>query len=567
MSSRGKIFLLCMKDEFIESPFSMDTAEDFRNLHEELRGERGYRRSKIKLFISNPRNSTFRHLSPTETAFHATPRAPNSSPGQGMMQKSPSIATFGMVTPAPWSPAVQSPAVRSPAMQSPAGYQTVEYRTSRNELFAYPTANYTPSFGYLSSNVTPTLQTPRFRPQRVTVHHEQGQAPTLEMRFSTLDIPSPTALSESADLRYLSGASEFSSTSTDPGVVYHLQSPPKAMSRSAFPRTRSIADIGSTERHRYKRSNSYVPRARAMSADSLASDSLEAVRNLAAQFPGLPPRVTGKARGSILGDYYSDDEYPVNGMSREPSTKTYRSEKSSSSMIPTISHSSSLKKRKPAPVLSWLETSGNAIDRAASRNNSTRAEAGHEVSHYLPGDDSAASSPSTQVSSSFEYGSRIQSSVGTPATENHNPFMYDEAFPPSSKSQTIASSEYGGTNRESIHSAEWLATASRGKRTMAVDIEAYRRGVGRATKTVSQAPSEAPSVRDSFGDKLVPSDILPVPWLGNVGGVQGQREAWSRTDLAQIKTVGSVSRKTTPTPTNVAFVATSVSVEQTDIEV
>jgi hypothetical protein len=58
----------------------MDCLEDFREVRRELvlskATHQGYRRSRIREFISNPRLSTFQQLSPTATAFHAAPRAP-----------------------------------------------------------------------------------------------------------------------------------------------------------------------------------------------------------------------------------------------------------------------------------------------------------------------------------------------------------------------------------------------------------------------------------------------------------------------------------------------------------
>jgi len=397
----------------------------------------------------------------------------------------------------------------------------------------------------------------------VTVNFLEGQAPTLEMRFSTLDmdIPSPNVLSENANFYYPSGASGLSPRSgPEDATSPSLQNPPQAMLRHALARSRSTVEIGSTKRHRYKRSNSYVPGMRAMSTDSTTSDSLEVVHKLAAQFPGLPPRVTGKFRESVRSDYNWEHEYSDHSVSRETSTKTYRS---GSSLANMISRKDSLAKRKPEPM---LVTGADAASRATSRNHSTRAEAGHEVSYYLQGDDTAVSSPYTQVSSSFGFGSRQESFAETPATEGHNPFIGDDVTPPSSKSQTFASSEYGDGSGESIRSAQWIATASRAQRAMAVDIDAYRSGAGPVPKTLSQTPPEAPTTPDSSEENRVTSTALSMPWLPDANDVQAQREEWSRNDLARIKSVGNAPRRTTPTPTHVGFSGVSVLLEKAEAD-
>jgi len=526
----------------------MDTVEDFRNLHEELRSQpsRGFRRSRLKPLISNPRSSTFRHISPTQAAFHEPPRAPPLPPELFLSDKSPSIATFD---------------TRTPTVPGSTKRQSTADRTSRRDM--YQSLGYASPFGFGFPSVAPTMQSPPSRPQRVTVNYMKGQAPMLEMRFSSLDmdIPSPSALSENANLRYPSGASGLSIGSAFPDVVStYLQNPPQVVLRPGLARSRSTLEMGSTKKHRYKWSNSYTPEARPMSSDSLASDSLKAVRDLAAQFPGLPPRVTQKFHGSVQGDDYEwEDEYPVYGVSRETSTKTYRSEYSLMNMV---SRSNSLAKRKPPPQ---LDISAAGASKAPSQNDSMRAEAGHEVSRYLQGDDTAASSPYTQVSSSFGFESRRESLVETPATDpGHNRFISDDVAPPSSKTQTFASSEYGGSG-ESIRSAKWLATASRGQRVKAVDLEAYRSGAGPASKAETRYLTEVRTAPDNSETQMA-SPTLLMSWVPNANDVRAKREEWSRNDLVRIKSVGSAPRKMTPTPTYAGFSTVSILVERTEAD-
>jgi len=366
------------------------------------------------------------------------------------------------------------------------------------------------------------------------VNYESGQAPTLEMRFSALDMPSPTALTEVAGSRYASGVSGFASVASP-----SLQNPPKAVSRPLSTRSRSTFDIGGNEKHPYERSNLYASRPRAMSSESFASDSLDVVHSLTAQFPGLPPRATEKL-----------------GLSRETSAMTYNSRSRLMGTIHTKASSNSLGPRKsPQPG-----SSTGTINRAASRNDSVRAEAGHEVHPDWRGDETAVSIANTQGSSLFQFGWRGEPSVETAATENHNPFANDGALL-SSKAQTFNDSEYGGS-RASVDSAEWISTASRGQRTKAVDIEAYRSGVQQVSK---QTLSEASSAPDGFEESQISTDSPEVFGSTNASAAELQSEAVDM-ELARIKSVGTAPRKMTPTPTHVAFPKLSMALERHEVD-
>jgi len=125
-----------------------------------------------------------------------------------------------------------------------------------------------------------------------------------------------------------------------------------------------------------------------------------------------------------------------------------------------------------------------------------------------------------------------------------------------SKSETVRSSEYGGG--ESIDSAEWLATASRGQRAKAiVDIEAYRNGVTRDSTAVSEgALPRASTARD---------DSEQTSWPTDTHIVEAQREVLGE-GLTRIKTVGSAPRMRTPVPTRSEFSGVSVSLERMEFE-
>lgn len=134
------------------------------------------------------------------------------------------------------------------------------------------------------------------------------------------------------------------------------------------------------------------------------------------------------------------------------------------------------------------------------------------------------------------------------------------------KSQMFASfqSAADGT-AESVHSAEWLATPTEGRQTTTIDIAAYRAGATPASRAPFQENIKAPTLRDNLGRDMVPSSAtnsMEIPWLNRT--IDGNRDAWSKQDLARIKSVGKVPKKTTPTPTHVTFSRDSIAIEKLD---
>ncbi|KAJ7594401.1 hypothetical protein C8J56DRAFT_742263, partial [Mycena floridula] len=163
---------------------------------------KGFRRSQLRNMIGNPRFSTFAQLSPSATTFHAVP---------GVNEKN-TRAMSGL-----------------PGM--------AQFASMRH-------------------------QPPR---RRVTIHI-QGGAPTLEMRFSALDLPSPTVITERVKSQ---PPSQWTSISRPASSYY----PNSIMSR----RTEAPLQTPIHDRH-----------TRAISDFSLYPDSLTGVRELASQFPGIP---------------------------------------------------------------------------------------------------------------------------------------------------------------------------------------------------------------------------------------------------------------------------------------
>lgn len=195
--------------------FRMDEVEDFRAVRNELSSapRPRFRGSHIRQFISNPRMSTFRPLSPTATAFHADRRAPNGLPGMK------------------------------------------QFADAKEQ---------------------------RMR-QRVTIQFETG-APTLHLRFSSLDLPSTAMIARETKPQFESerelqrarpdskSSSLYAPSSIGPAEIVTV--PQRTLSqrlvRAQLFRTPVTGDT---------RMGSYR---------SSTRDTIEAVKELAGEFPPLP---------------------------------------------------------------------------------------------------------------------------------------------------------------------------------------------------------------------------------------------------------------------------------------
>lgn len=292
--------------------------------------------------VSNPRFSTFQQLTPSATAFHAMPGAID-----------------------------ESAAPRAPG-------------------------------GLAGMNQFAVMRDESQSRQRVTVHFAAG-APTLHMRFSALDMPSPTTIVESIKPGGISGRRTSS---------YY---PNSVMTRDNY-----IPELPSRSR-----TPIYARHTRAYSDFSLrsASDSINALRELATQFPGLPPRVTGFAKPPPWDD-------PYDGGAALDRTN------SSVSRVSDLSASSSLSRRKPVPRLSGTIDPFN--DAVEEENNIAHTSLPLSVgvdrtSEYVPHDSanlgykiglspttSISETPVTTASGYSQATVTPQSNLTTPANESHN---------------------------------------------------------------------------------------------------------------------------------------------------
>lgn len=216
-----------------------------------------FRRSQIHEFISNPRSSTFRQLSPKAAIAHAAQRASD------IHDKS---ATYVTLT-----------AAGLPCMEHFADVR------AQNGC------------------------------QRVTVQYDQGK-PTLHMRLSLLDIPSPTTIVEEtqsgpqSDTPRLDRKSVFrDSTDSVPSFSepFELVTAPRRMlsQRSARARLYQTASPATSPSPYSDPGTSVEPREQqdidCMRSMRSTTDSFQAVQDLTDQFPG-PPLASKNQNTSII---------------------------------------------------------------------------------------------------------------------------------------------------------------------------------------------------------------------------------------------------------------------------
>ena len=505
----------------------VDTAEDFRNLENELRGQPKDRENRLKKdLISNPRNSTFRRLSlPPQMSmiFNETPRT------------------------APQPRNILQPDI--PAT----GYQSTNYLWS---------ARYSGS---------KSVSTPGLNPQRVTINYEKGRAPTLEMRFSALDIPSPAVIAESIKSRPDSEWLSVGVPSPSESLASAWNSMPvsrkSSLGRPAISQRSLPTDAVSftaIDRHPFAQQESVIP------SERLASDPFEAMRD-------KYPRVAGRSRSIDIEQEpdFDEDYYPNIPVLRQSNfSHTHKSGNSFASTVNTISPSNSLlNKGKRAPPLpttpiytlydgqNIAQPKPKWVGSQPKEEEEDAYERGPEVSYEFRVGFTGGSSPYTQVSSPFALASRGVSEAGTPDTDVQSPFGYDDRALATGKSQELTTNVTG----DSVHSGDWLAATSRGGRdhtTTASDIEAYRAGV-RVTKGASRAVSETST---EFGDRVTSIDSVQIPWL--INDVAPARGVWTKSELVNIKDVkivGAVPRKTTPRPEQHEFERNSLTLERMEM--
>ena len=149
-----------LSDSFVSSVVAPDTnSSSYNNLEKDEQKRirlSKLRSSRMNIMISNPRLSTFQELTPTAGTFHSAPRAAKT---------------------------------RSPGIKVP------HYRTYSQR---HPLSN----VQFLGIPDTSQFASATTNNQRVTVlYDDHGGPPLLHMRFSNLDVPSPSLLANGAQIR------------------------------------------------------------------------------------------------------------------------------------------------------------------------------------------------------------------------------------------------------------------------------------------------------------------------------------------------------------------------------
>ncbi|KAJ6481927.1 hypothetical protein C8R45DRAFT_1003478 [Mycena sanguinolenta] len=303
-------------DDFTEMTKEMDAAARTRR-----RPTNAFRRSKLGLMISNPRFSTFRQLSPTAKDFHAEkatgPESAMSPVASG--SGGPQMNEFTQIRRAALLAAPPSPLYTltgptmvqrqgSPVVTKPGGLQRTQTGAS--------------TFTTYSAGGTATRQ------QRVTVHFpdDGSAAPTLEMRFSGLEMPSPAVIAENVKSRPVSAAwmsmarsSRYAPSITPsfafdplPPMAAREPVPPVPVAgttatpaypafiyeRNAVPESTLGETTSTSSYYVNKGKGKATQHTRAASEFSTRSENLTAVRELAGEFPvpGIPLTQLPRAR-------------------------------------------------------------------------------------------------------------------------------------------------------------------------------------------------------------------------------------------------------------------------------
>ncbi|KAF9463236.1 hypothetical protein BDZ94DRAFT_633486 [Collybia nuda] len=473
----------------------VDSIEDFQQVRSELGGNRKeIRRSRLREFISNPRLSTFHQLTPTATAFHAKSRAPH-----GLSQISSARATDGL-----------------PGMKQ---FATIKDFTRLGD----------------------GSEKPR---ERVTVHFDNG-APTLHMRFSALNFPSPIFNVRSRP------QSEWVPISrpVSYGRMAYQDVPPSAPSILS---SLALSDSGPHLANLPLPHNTPSQQPRTQSAYSIPESytSLTDVRELASQFPGPPSHTLETVKQSPAPNTQGDFWDP-------PSPVTTQEDVGSN-----LSHGSSMSKRKPVPTMSPIYSLANpfgsneelptvvplSIPLGQPIRTLRRPSAQFNYDVSLP--TSATTTPMTIMSG---YAQTLTGqSVLTPDTEDG--FIDLGTALHGAKSREVMRRSSGVTKQ-----ADWIdydAIRPIDKLPSIVIDEGHKGRVRTASDATSYRES---NLRQSEG-----LDGLAIPWLKPPNVEEEERRiarSMRKTDLSRIKSVGKAPRRSTPVPVRTRYARGSLHIE------
>ncbi|KAJ3793269.1 hypothetical protein GGU11DRAFT_417436 [Lentinula aff. detonsa] len=408
--------------------------------------------------------------------------------------------------------------------------------------------------------------------ERVTVHFDaaSGQAPTLEMRFSALDLPSPTEMVESIKTRpaseWLSTApsrrSSYYANSTmtrhthnlsmpqmpkayqgpigvsKPDDSYHFEPEPIVV-HNVFAHTRDISNFSTNSGFR----------------DSINSMSHSAVKVLASRFPGIPPRVTSPTQQT-----FQDSLYVIPGSADSSSETKVRGIQGAG-----LSTSNSFR-RKPAPRAS-LVLAPASIDPFVDTDTQTgvtlptplgTAEHVHQMSIALSTAPTAKDSIFTRHPGSSPRPSSY-SQMTTPTTEQtEDPFKYD------AEKSSLAGAGSRFRNRASVVPSELRLVQENTARSLGENhdrgrsIETFDLSWLQRPKSVKYNESINSYSEESTIERAMLGKVSTPHTGSNPGSAFGQRRSRS---APRIKSIGKAPKRYTPSPTQSSYTRESVYIE------
>jgi len=342
--------------------------------------------------------------------------------------------------------------------------------------------------------------------QRVTVHYERGKAPFLQIRFSKLNIPEQAVVTDDIGGQTIQWQRQ--------SHIYVNSSPirpdQKISGEIPAPRHSTVSFKGNALRE----------------SGNTISDSMSVIRELTLRFP-LPPRVTGKYRGSILGQKYpvDDDEHPLVGISRGPNThrdSEQPGENGTATETVVRSTSGSIKRKPAPPLLPLPKPAYTRAERPVSSWGGLAPKNSVEC---------AAQSPVTPTSLNTSTGDEGWSTPQSRLRQLTPRRLFDRA----SRNLSVAS----------IRSAEWLSSAlsqpSSHQQLIPARIEAYYNG----GSVISPRSASDPGDMVVFESSGEPSGC---DWRKSTGDT-----ALAGTSEPQLISIGQVPTQKTPTPTLASF--------------
>ncbi|TFK31840.1 hypothetical protein BDQ12DRAFT_739753 [Crucibulum laeve] len=434
--------------------------------------------------------------------------------------------------------------------------------------------------------------------QRVTVHYSEG-APTLHMRFSSLDLPNPAMIVDSVKARpispeWLAAAKPVSIRNST--VSYSPSFADSAQIITAPQRTLSQKSAKAKMVHTSSSGHGHVS---ASSQQTTKSETLLVVRELAAQFPGTPMSSRHHGRRLSAGDDGDNISIPPSAASSEGFPPRLTTEEKGKQPIrsPFLEVDSPVQRTSPAPSPEPrrpLPSAPNAFKNTALRltpqpppisakTTSSNASGYSEISddpfidekkdqladllvsqpnrntfgtNYAYGVEpvSASSFTDTPITTLSGYTQTIQTSTMTADTED--PFLdLGMVMDASKRDSDIAT-----------RTAQWIGRNKPMDELPSMDMIEGRSTKARTPRSVAGAPM-TPKTASTMDSRAKSIQELNIPWLKNPNMEDEERKLamglamGMPNQLSRIKSVGKAPRRLTPRVTQSGIVRSSTHLE------